>query len=334
MNRRYLAGAILLLGLASCRRAGSEQSGPAVRIAVGGQTQLVYLPLTLAQQLGHYRQEGLDVTITDFAGGAKALEALLGGSVDVVCGYYDHVIQMRANDRKLKAFVLTQRFPALALVVSPQSQRTIRRIEDLRGAVVGISAPGSSTDFILRHLLHQNAVNPKEVSTTGIGMGPSAVAAMEFGKVDAAVMADPALTLLAKRKGPLRILADTRTQAGAKEVFGVDHYPAAVLYSSEEWLDQHPQIAAKLTLAMVRTLDWLGKHTPEEIAQAMPASFRGDDVALYTETIRNALPMYKTGGKMPADGPEIVQRVLGLSLENVRNAKIDHTATFTNQWIP
>jgi NitT/TauT family transport system substrate-binding protein len=331
--RGLFFGAVVAFALASCKQPAGNPAVAEVRIAVGGQTQLVYLPLTLAQQLGHYRQEGLDVRITDLAGGAKALEALLGGSVDVVCGYFDHVIQMRAEDRKLTAFVLMQRFPGLALVVSPASKRKIETVDQLRGAIVGISAPGSSTNFFLRHILHRNGVDAKQVSETGIGMGASAVAAMEFGKVDAAIMADPAITVLAKRKGALRILADTRTEEGAKQVFGVDHYPSAVLYAREEWLAQNPQLAASLARAMVRTLDWLAQHSPEEAAQAMPAGFRGDDAALYAETIRNALPMYATRGVMPADGPEIVQRLLGLSLEKVRGAKIDYTSTYSNQWV-
>jgi NitT/TauT family transport system substrate-binding protein len=330
--RGLFIGAALALALASCKQPGNPAVAE-VRIAVGGQTQLVYLPLTLAQQLGHYRQEGLDVRITDLAGGAKALEALLGGSVDVVCGFFDHVIQMRAENQKLTAFVLMQRFPGLALVASPGSRRKIETVEQLRGAVVGVSAPGSSTTFFLRHILNRNRVDAKEVSETGIGMGASAVAAMEFGKVDAAIMADPAITILAKRKGPLRILADTRTQEGARQVFGAGHYPSAVLYAREEWLARNPQVAARLARAMLRTLDWLAAHPPEEVARLMPASFRGDDAALYTETIRNALPMYATGGVMPADGPEIVQRLLGLSLEKVRSAKIDNASTYSNQWV-
>ncbi|MBL8232687.1 MAG: ABC transporter substrate-binding protein [Bryobacterales bacterium] len=330
---RVLLIAALILTL-SCNRPATEPHRPAVRIAVGGQTQLVYLPLTLAQQLGHYNREGLDVSIMDLSGGAKALEALLSGSVDVVCGYFDHVIQMHAEEKKLKAFVLMQRFPGLALAVSPAVKRSIDRVEDLRGATVGISAPGSSTDFLLRHLLHRAGVEAKEVSSAGIGMGASAVAAMQFGKVDAAIMADPAITILARRMGSLRILGDTRTQEGAREVYGVDHYPSAVLYAREEWLLQNAPAAASLVRAMLRTLEWLHSHSPEEIARAMPETFRGDDVSLYAEAIRSALPMYETSGRMPSDGPEIVHKLLGLSLEKVRNAKISYASTYTNEWVP
>ena len=63
---------------AACSRPTTIQSGPKVVIAIGGQAQLVYLPVTLAEQLGYYHDEGLHVELRDFPGGSKALEALLG----------------------------------------------------------------------------------------------------------------------------------------------------------------------------------------------------------------------------------------------------------------
>src|SRR4029077_4773203 len=63
-----------------------------VRIAIGGQNQMVYLPTTLAQELGFYHDEGIDAELQDFAGGAKSLQALVGGSADVVSGFYYHTI--------------------------------------------------------------------------------------------------------------------------------------------------------------------------------------------------------------------------------------------------
>ncbi|MFN7934831.1 MAG: ABC transporter substrate-binding protein [Bryobacteraceae bacterium] len=303
-----------------------------MRIAVGGQAQLVYLPTTLAQQLGEYEKQKLRVTLSDFPGGAKALEALLGGSADVVSGFFDHVIQMRAEGRKLRAFVTMQRFPGLAVVVSPATKKTIRTIADLKGAVVGVSAPGSSTDLMLKYLLSQNGVAPGDVSVSGIGMSATAVAAMERGKVDAAVMADPAITILAQRARMVRILADTRTEDGVKQVFGTTQYPAAVLYSTEEWLAAHPSEAAALAKAMKNTLRFL-QTNPGDVAGKMPAAFQGDDKALYAETVRAALPMYSQTGEMPADGPATLQKVLAVSLEKVKSAPFDAPATYTNQWV-
>src|SRR5258708_39916149 len=50
-----------------------------VHIAVGGKTSLYYLPVTIAEQLRYFKEEGLSVTISDFARGSQALRAVIGG---------------------------------------------------------------------------------------------------------------------------------------------------------------------------------------------------------------------------------------------------------------
>lgn len=323
----FVAACLLLAGCSTQR-----STRPQVRIAIGGQSQLVYLPTTLAQQLHFYEQEGLDVTLIDFQGGSKALEALLGGSVDVVSGYFDHVIQLNADGRALRSFVAMQRFPGLALVVSPVTKRKIESLADLKGAIVGVSSPGSSTDLFCRYLLQTNGVDPGSVSVTGIGMSAGAVAAMERGKVDAAIMADPAIMMLARRAGPLRILADTRNEDGVRKIFGVPHYPAAVLYSTQNWLSRNPQTAAALARAMRKTLAHI-QSSPDTIATAMPKEFQADDPGLYAEAVKNALPMFSPDGRMPADGPALVKKVLSVTMEKVRAADVVLADTYTNEWV-
>ena len=121
--RRIVLAVLLVASSASCAPRDSKHTR--VRIAIGGQTQMVYLTTTLAQELGFYREEGLDVELQDFQGGAKALQALVGGSADVVSGYYDHTIQMAAEQRELVAFVTMLRYPGLVLATSPQAASSV-----------------------------------------------------------------------------------------------------------------------------------------------------------------------------------------------------------------
>jgi ABC-type nitrate/sulfonate/bicarbonate transport system substrate-binding protein len=84
-----------LLGAPLRAAAAPVLEKPRITLAVGGQTTLYYLPLTIAERLGYFRDEGLTVEIQDFPGGAKALQALLGGSADVVSGAYDAFKRVR-----------------------------------------------------------------------------------------------------------------------------------------------------------------------------------------------------------------------------------------------
>jgi len=322
----------VVVGLASaaCSR---DRTGAHVRLAVGGQNQMVYLPTTLAQELGFYREEGLDVELQDFQGGAKALQALLGGSADVVSGFYDHTIQMAAEGRELTAFVTMLRFPGLVLVTSPQAAQAVTKLEDLKGRVAGVTTAGSSSQMFLTFLLTRHNVPVESVSVTAIGSAATAIAAIEHGKVDVGWVADPSITLIKRRNPTVRVLADLRDEAGVKDAFGTSTYPASVLYSSGDWIRDHRDLAARLARAVFRTLEWMHSHTAEEIAARTPKSLRGEDDALYVEALKSSMPMFSTDGRMTADGPAAVRTLLAGSMDKVRAATIDLSKTYTNELV-
>jgi sulfonate transport system substrate-binding protein len=334
MRRRLIVLAVATTAAVGCgKRAADAPRGTDVRIAIGGQNQLIYLPTTLAGELGFYREEGLNVELQDLPGGSKALQALVGGSADVVSGFYDHTIQMAADGRELVAFVTMLRFPGLVLVTSPQAAAAVQGIPDLKGRIAGVTTAGSSSQMLLTSMLQRHGVAPDAVSVSAIGSAATAIAAIEHGKVDAGMMADPAFALVARRNPGVRVLADLRTAEGVKAALGLSSYPASVLYSSGDWVRAHRDTAQRLARAITRTLAWMQSHRPQEIADRTPASFRGDDAALYAQALVSSLPMFSPDGRMPADGPEAVKSLLAQSIERVRQATIDLSKTYTNEFV-
>jgi len=303
-----------------------------VTIAVGGAGCLCYLPTMLAEQLGEYKKAGVDVELVDFKGGSQSLTAVIGGSADVVSGYFDHCVNLAAKNQALEAFVVYDRYPGLALVVGPKQTGKIKSVEDLKDKKVGVSAPGSSTDFFLKYLLSKHGVDPNSVGVVGIGLAATAVAAMEQGSVDAAVMLDPAITQLQGRNKDLKILSDTRTQHDTLEVFGGE-YPGGALYTKSAWIAAHPKEIQALTNAILATLKWIHSHTPEEIMAKMPENLVGPDKALYLAALKNTIPMYSETGMMDPKGAQAVLTVFSQSSAEVKNAKIDLSKTYTNKFV-
>lgn len=302
-------------------------------MAIGSQTEMVYLASTLAAQLGFYEQEDLDVEMTDTAGGSKALEALLGGSADVVTGFYDHAIQMAAEGKSIRAFVVMVRYPGAVAVLSPEGARRIHRIEDLRGATAGVTAPGSSSHFFLNYLLTKHGLSSKDVSVVGLGVNASRVAAIERSKVDIGILLEPGVAQLLNRNPAAIILADTRTAEGVQRVYGSATYPSAVLYANSSWLTENATTTRHLARAIQRTLAWIQKHSPEEIIEKTPTLFRGDTPAVYLEALRQSKPMFSPDGIMTPEGAEAVRKVLAVSLEKVGTSTFDLAATYTNEFL-
>jgi NitT/TauT family transport system substrate-binding protein len=303
-----------------------------VTIAIGGAGCLCYLPTVLAEQLGEFKKAGIDVEMVNFKGGSQALTAVLGGSADVVSGYFDHCVNLAAKNQALQAFVVYDRYPGLALVVAPKNSGTVASVKDLAGKKVGVSAPGSSTHFFLTYLLSKNGVDPNSVGVVGVGLEATAVAAMEQGSVDAAVMLDPAVTLLQGKHKDLKILSDTRTQHDTLAVFGGE-YPGGALYTRAEWIASHQKEVQALTNAMVSTLKWIHSHTPEEIMAKMPADMVGSDKALYLAALKNTIPMYSETGRMDPKGAAAVLAVFSQSSPEVAKANIDLSKTYTNKFV-
>jgi NitT/TauT family transport system substrate-binding protein len=303
-----------------------------VTIAIGGAGCLCYLPTVLAEQLGEFKKAGVEVEMVNFKGGSQALTAVLGGSADVVSGYFDHCVNLAAKNQALQAFVVYDRFPGLALVVAPKNATTVVSVKDLAGKKVGVSAPGSSTHFFLTYLLSKNGVDPNAVGVVGVGLEATAVAAMEQGSIDAAVMLDPAVTLLQGKHNDLKILSDTRTQRDTLSVFGGE-YPGGALYTRADWIASHQKETQALTNAMVATLKWIHSHTAEEIMAKMPAEIVGSDKALYLAALKNTIPMYSETGRMDPKGAAAVLAVFSQSSPEVAKANVDLSKTYTNTFV-
>jgi NitT/TauT family transport system substrate-binding protein len=289
-------------------------------------------PSHLAQWLGFYEQEGLNVAISQIAGASKVLEALVGSSADVGGGVYEQTIQMAAEGRDIISFVSLLRSPNFAVVAAPG--RVVKTVADLKGKTAGVSSVGSPSQFYLNHLLLHAGVEPSEVSTVSIGMGATAVAATERGQVDAAMLFGSAVTALEARQPNLVILADTRTPEGLRSVFGVDDYPASCLLARGEWLRANPDVARRMARAVLHSLAWIREHSPEEILARVPAEFRVGDPAAEIAAIRLAKPMYSIDGRIKPESPEAVRKVLAGSLERVRNAQVDLSRTYSNEFLP
>jgi NitT/TauT family transport system substrate-binding protein len=319
----------LAVSLSGC---GDRSPAAAFRIRVAlARSPYTYLPVYLAEPLGFYRDEHLAVTLEEFPGGAKAVEAVLGGSADIAAGFYEHTIQMAAEGRPFRSFVTMLRYPGMALVVSPKASRRIARIEDLKNAIVGVGTPGSPTHFYLNYLLSRHGMKPGDVAVVGVGAPATAAAAVEHGKVDAAVVGG-ALVVLQQRYPALVVLAESFSQEGVRQSLQVDEYPGATLLAPASWLQQNASAARHMARAILRTLDWIHAHTPEQLRQELPPAYRTDEQTDLA-SLRLFLPLFSHDGRMNPASASAARRVLAVSVDKVRDSNIDLEQTYTNAFV-
>src|SRR5215470_3704647 len=213
------AVAVLAMTTAHAQAADNKPEKKDVRLGVGGAPALYYLPLALADRLGYFKEQGLNVEINDFKGGSQSLTALVGGSADVVTGAYEHTLRMQAKGQDILAVIELGRYPGIALAVKKDRADKIKTIADLRGAKIGVTAPGSSTNMLVWYLMAKAGLKPDDASFIGVGTGAGAVAAIQRGEIDAISNIDPVIAKL-QSGGDIEVLAETRTTEGTTKVLG------------------------------------------------------------------------------------------------------------------
>lgn len=301
-----------------------------VRVAVGGRGALCYLPLIVAQTLGFFRQEGLDVWLQDYRGGALALQAVSQGQADVCCGAFEHVFAPQPQGDSLQSLALLGRTPQLALAVAA-GHRPLESAADFRGLRVGVVAPDSSSQFFASLWLGQSGVALEDVSFVGVGMGSSALAALRGGRVQALCHPEPVMTLL-ERRGEVRLLADARTLAGSREIFG-GSMPGACLYAPRTFVQRQPQQAQALVNALVRSLKWLQTASPADLVRVAPPPFLLGDRGAYLAALDKVRESFSPDGLMPGDGPATALRAAARVQPELASAGVDLPKTFSNGWV-
>lgn len=317
------------LALPSMVRAQSAEKKE-VTIAVGGQALIYYLPLSIAALRGYFDDEGLDVNIVDFAGGSRALQAVVGGSADIVSGAFEHTINLQSKGQFYRAFVQQGQAPAIVLAVSKRTMPNYQSPADLKGKKIGVTAPGSSTNMMVSFFLEQHGLKPSDVSFIGVGAGAGAITAMRTGQIDAIANLDPVIGTLLKDDA-IQIISDTRTLAETQKVFG-GNMPSACLYTSQRFIDANPVTTQALANAIVRADKWIQASTLEDIVKTVPESYLLNDVELYKQCLEANRPALSPDGMVAADGPETALNALAAFTPNFDRSKIDIQKIFTNEF--
>jgi NitT/TauT family transport system substrate-binding protein len=302
-----------------------------VVLGVGGKPLLYYLPLTIAERKGFFKAQGLDVEINDFGGGAKSLQALVGGSVDVVTGAYEHTIRMQAKGQDIRAVLELGRFPAIVLAVRKELAGKVKTVADFKGLKIGVTAPGSSTYLTAVYAMSKAGLKATDASFIGIGGGASSVAAVKAGQVDAISHLDPVVSKL-QADGEIDVLIDTRTEEGTKALFGGTN-PAAVLYLRKDFADANPVTTQRLTNALYAALQWLAKASPADVADTVPPDYLLGDRPLYEAAVKASLPSYSRTGVIGRDGMESVYATLKQLDPEFKDVSVDLSKTFIDTFV-
>ncbi len=326
-----LSTLVQALGLAAVVFAGSAAlAAEKVTIIVGGYEKQIYLPAKLAEGLGYFKAEGLDIDLLNEASGVDAENEMLAGAVQGVVGFYDHCVDLQTKGKYVQSVVQFSQAPGEVELVSTKHPE-IKSMADLRGKSLGVTGLGSSTNFLSQYLMVKSGVPLGEFSTIPVGAGTTFIAAMQQDKIQAGMTTEPTISRMLKT-GDARILVDMRTLEKTKVALG-GAYPAASLYMSTDWVEKNKPTVQKLANAFVKTLKFINTHSAAEIAEKMPKDFYAGDKDGYVKALADGKAMFTADGVMPQGGPETVLAVLSAFSKNVKGKTVDLSKTYTTEFV-
>jgi NitT/TauT family transport system substrate-binding protein len=341
MVRRMLAtgGALAALaavtaGCGATHDAGSGGSGstPTVKIMVGGLDKQIYLPAMLTQRLGYFKQQGLDVQLSDEPAGVEAANQLLAGKVDGVIGFYDHTLDLQGKGRQTESVVQLLRLPGESVLCRNDVAGAVRSPADWSGRKLGVTGLGSSTYFLTQYLATHNGVPTNKITPVAVKAGPTFVAAMQQKAIDCGMTTEPTITAV-QEKGLGTPLIDMRTESGTTQALG-GVYPASALYMRNDWVASHRDTVQKLANALVKTMHWIQSHSAAQITDKMPPEYyQGVGKAQYIKALEAQKGIFSPDGVMPKGGPETVLKVLSSFDPAVKGHHIDLSKTYTTQFV-
>lgn len=332
-SQRMLASIAALVVLAAC---GSTSSPPAggtqtvsLKIMVGGLNKQIYLPNMLAQRLGYFKAENLDVTLIDEGSGQASEEEVVAGNVDAGSGAYVHPMVLNTQGKKIETICQFGIAPGEAEVVDA-SLTNITSAKDLVGKNLGVTDLGSGTHVLTQAIIGTAGADPTKAQYVAVGAGDTFIAAIQQKKIAAGMTTFPTISRLVN-SGKGKILVSLLDPQSTRAALGGD-YPFIGIFAKNDWVNSNKDTAQRLVNAYVKTLKYIHSHTAQEIADQMPTDYYAADKASYVADLQSQLGIFGTDCKMPVGGPENVQKIQQQFVSSYKGKSANLSETYTNEF--
>jgi NitT/TauT family transport system substrate-binding protein len=270
-----------------------EQLGSLTLGLVVSKTFELTMPARIGEDLGYFEEEGVDLEIVAFQGGADLVKGIVSGAAQIGSATGFDPAAAVAKDVPMQAFAGVAEQSPMVVIAGPDS--AIAGPEDLCGKDVGITRFGSLTDFVTRVIAQQEGC-PGDVTQVALGGSPPEhVAALSRGETDAFVHSTE-VGIEAEATGNGRIVARFA------EILPEDQY--GVLMAPPDYLEQNRELVEAFLRAWFRTVAWMKDDANLEEGVAKTAEFLELDEEVARETYETLAPRLSDDGTMDTDALE------------------------------
>lgn len=316
--------------LSASTQIGDRPERSRLNLALHAGSGLYHLPVLLAQSLGFFAQEGLNVSIEEYPSSTRVAQALQSGAADVASAPFEVLTSSQGKNWNALSIALHSHAPQVVLGVKRERAGSVKSVAGLKGLRIGISAPGSPTYTATRVALMRAGLEEQDASLIAVGSPAAAAHALRAGQVDALAHMDPLMTQLV-RAGELVLLCDTRSVDGTQKVFG-GPMPGACLMVPIDANERSPRMCLALVTALVHSLNWLQAASGKDFLGVLPESLASVDKSLLLSSFANLRGAYSPDGLVSGAAASTAWQSVA-RVENGNSARrADHPRTYTNEF--
>ncbi len=291
--------------------------------------QVRNLPAIVAERLGYFHGDGLDVTMMNMRDEVPHAQMLADGRVDAVMAYYHHNIVNQSRGQDTQAIVVLGLTPGAQVMVAKGAAERLRHGEGLKGSRIIAGGDGSSKTTVAHALALSAGLGLHDITRLPTEDREKNAEALREGRADLLVAPVPDGDYYLRR-GVAEVFVDLTRSESTKRQFGT-LFPSATVFMASEHVKANPEVAQHLATAFVRALHFLNSHSAEEIAAILPKDFFGKDRDAAMRALAAELPMFASDGRMPADAARFEWGVLAKA--DPRLASVDVSRTYTNAFV-
>ncbi|MCD8191475.1 MAG: ABC transporter substrate-binding protein [Oscillospiraceae bacterium] len=289
-----------------------------------GETQgaLCHAPLQVAMELGYFDEEGIRWERVDF--GSTDIQAALGaGTIDAGFGLVGKFIQPIENGLNM---VITSGMHTGCTKILVRADSGITSIEDLRGKTIGVSSLAGSEAVTAKRALYAAGIDisadSDEVSFV-VYSNTDQPLALQNGAVDAIATPDPVATTAEAEYGFVAILDTASTEPYASEY-------CCISFVSSEVAEEHPEVAAAFTRAVLRGSAWVAEHIDETAQLQVEKEYVTGDPEFNAEVLRsyNFVPSVQGGYDALVNVSQVLQEIGVLKATTDIDALVERSFRF------
>jgi NitT/TauT family transport system substrate-binding protein len=247
----FIAIALFLTAAASV----TASADTTLTVGKASATSDAIIPVNVGDKLGIFRKHGLDLRIVDFGGGSKMAQAMAAGSIDIGDGAGTEMAFVAKGAPMIAVCESTASAPFLGVGVPWNSP--ISSLADLKGKIIGVSSPGSFSDWSGHELARKEGWGENGVTTVAIGGGAAPdLAALRTHEVDA-VIGNTAQFLAFEETTDGRLLAPVSSYEG--------NVASGALFASHRLIAGNPDAIRAFLAAWIETVDYMRAHKAETV---------------------------------------------------------------------